>query len=329
MTTDILPTGTSQELASAVRAAVAHLRRGEAIALPTETVYGLGADALNVDAALKVFEAKERPRFDPLIVHLPDRDWLERMAAIPTGDEKLVNLLLDRFWPGPFTLVLPRQEIVPDIVTAGLKTVALRISAHPVFKEIIRFFDRPIAAPSANRFGRISPTTAAHVAAELEGRIPLIVDGGATVHGLESTIVAVRACRIEILRQGPITAEQLAEAGEVCVATSPERPESPGHFRSHYAPRTPLQLATSLSEFNPRERRVGALSFGPTEKREFAEMRTLSGSLDLREAAANLFRHLRELDDAQLDLIVVEEIPEVGLGRAIMDRLRRAAVRDG
>src|SRR5262249_14614288 len=169
-------------------AAVELLRKGGIVALPTETVYGLAADALNPIAVAKIFEAKERPRFDPLIVHLPSEEWLEKIADLPAYDQKLISELADKFWPGPFTIVLPRLGIVPEIVTAGLDTVAIRISAHPVFAEIIDAFAKPLAAPSANRFGRVSPTTAQHVLDELEGRIPLIVDAGATQHGIESTI---------------------------------------------------------------------------------------------------------------------------------------------
>src|SRR5262249_27075775 len=150
----------------------------EVVALPTETVYGLAADALNPRAVTKVFAAKRRPRFDPVIVHLPDRNWLEQVARLRTGDRRLIAALADRFWPGPFTMVLPRRSVVPDIVTAGLDTVAVRISAHPVFSRIIRAFGGPLAAPSANRFGRISPTTAHHVKEELDHRIPLIIDAG-------------------------------------------------------------------------------------------------------------------------------------------------------
>ena len=211
MKTQILGTATVADRIAAVASAVESLRKGDAVALPTETVYGLAADALNVDAVLKIFEAKERPRFDPLIVHLPDRGWLERLTTVPPVDEKLVAALTEKFWPGPLTIVLPRQSEVPDIVTAGLETVAVRLSAHPILIEIITAFGGPLAAPSANRFGRISPTKAEHVLAELEGRIPLIVDAGATIHGLESTIVAVRHGGIEILRQGPITQEELEE----------------------------------------------------------------------------------------------------------------------
>ena len=196
---------------SAVTRAVEQLRAGKLVALPTETVYGLAADALKPEAVAQIFAAKERPQFDPLIVHLPARDWVDRVVRIPPEDRNLVDQLMRRFWPGPFTLVLPRQPIVPDLVTAGLETVAVRMSAHPVFAQVVRGFDGPVAAPSANRFGRISPTTAQHVVEELHGRIPLIIDGGPTRLGLESTIVAVKQGGISLLRQGSVTAEELSE----------------------------------------------------------------------------------------------------------------------
>ena len=182
--------------------AVTLLHAGEMVGLPTETVYGIAADALSPIAVAKIFEAKERPRFDPLIVHLPDSDWLEKIADLPGQDRQLILKLTDCFWPGPFTIVLPRKSIVPEIVTAGLSTVAVRISVHPVFADTIRAFGAPLAAPSANRFGRVSPTAAQHVWDELNGRIPLIVDAGSTIHGIESTIVAVRGGKIDILRRG-------------------------------------------------------------------------------------------------------------------------------
>jgi L-threonylcarbamoyladenylate synthase len=306
--------------------AVKELRAGAAVALPTETVYGLAADALNVSAVLKIFEAKERPRFNPLIVHLPDASWIGRVAAVDESDEPLVEELTRRFWPGPLTLVLPRQAVVPDIVTAGLGNVAVRISSHPLFRAVISAFGSPLAAPSANQSGRISPTAAAHVLAEFDGRIPLIVDGGPATHGVESTIVAVRNGGIEILRHGPITTEELAEFGEVRMASIGDKPEAPGQLRSHYAPRTPLVLTSELGSFTPpADQRVGALSLRGIGTAGFAEVRALSRTGDLREAAANLFRCLRELDAAGLDLIVAEEFPQTGLGRAIADRLRRAA----
>ncbi len=211
------------EISTDRNAAVELLRNGEAVALPTETVYGLAADALNPIAVTKIFEAKGRPRFDPLIVHLPDHDWLEKIAALPAQDRQLIFQLGEKFWPGPFTMVLPKREIVPEIVTAGLDTVAVRISADPAFAEIIRAFGKPLAAPSANRFGRISPTTARHVLEELDGHISLIIDAGPTTHGIESTIAAVHDRKIDILRRGPVTSEQLSAFGKVDIATDREK----------------------------------------------------------------------------------------------------------
>jgi L-threonylcarbamoyladenylate synthase len=311
--------------ASECARAVELLREGEVVALPTETVYGLAADARNETAVARIFEAKERPRFDPLIVHLPDRDWLEKVADLPSQDRELVLKLADAFWPGPFTMVLPKRDIVPEIVIAGLDTVAVRISAHPVFGQVIRAFGGPLAAPSANRFGRISPTSAAHALEELEGRISLIVDGGPTEHGLESTIVAPRNARIEVLRRGPITEEQLAEFGEVINIDAAQRPEAPGQLPSHYAPKTPLILVDDADALVPAVgKRHGLLSW-TSAGANFAEVRRLSEHQDFVQAAANLFRYLRELDNLDLDLIVAEELPPAGLGAAINDRLRRAS----
>lgn len=312
-------------------AAVELLRKGEVVALPTETVYGLAADALNPIAVAKIFEAKERPRFDPLIVHLPSRDWLEKIVDVPAQDRQLTLKLVDKFWPGPFTLVLRKREIVPEIVTAGLDTVAVRISAHPVFAEIVRELDQPLAAPSANRFGRVSPTTAQHVLNDLGGRIPLIVDGGPTEHGIESTIVTVREDRIGMLRRGPITAEELSEFAKIDLVTPARKVSAPGQFPSHYAPKTPLRLIDNAETISPeRNQRVGLLTWGQqriggNRSLKFAATRQLSDKQDLREAAANLFRYLRELDALGLDLIVAERVPSRGLGAAILDRLERAS----
>jgi L-threonylcarbamoyladenylate synthase len=312
-------------------AAVELLRKGEVVALPTETVYGLAADALNSIAVAKIFEAKERPRFDPLIVHLPGRDWLERIADFPAQDRQLVLRLADKFWPGPLTLVLQKREIVPEIVTAGLDTVAARISAHPIFNEIVRELDQPLAAPSANRFGRVSPTTAQHVLDELDGRIPLVIDTGPTEHGIESTIVALNKGKIEILRRGPITAEQLSEFGKIDLFTPARKILAPGQFPSHYAPKTPLRLLDDAQSFSPKKNQlVGLLAWSPQQKGnrhtlKFAAIRRLSEKQDLREAATNLFRYLRELDALGLDLIVAERAPSRGLGAAILDRLERAS----
>ena len=327
MKTEIVLSRTREERAKAVFEAVALLRDGETVALPTETVYGLAADALNPIAVAKIFEAKERPRFDPLIVHLPDRDWLERIAKIDNQSREVIEKLLAQFWPGPLTLVLGRQSIVPQIVTAGLDTVAVRISEHPIFAEIVCEFGSPLAAPSANRFGRVSPTTAQHVLDELSGRIPLIVDAGPARHGIESTIIAPHGDKIDILRRGPVTAEQLSVFGKIDIVTSRENISAPGQLPSHYAPETSLQLTDDAQSFSPKpNQRCALLAWNPIKiDKRFAEIRSLSERGDLREAAANLFRSLRELDALDVDLIVAERVPDQGLGAAIMDRLRRAS----
>jgi L-threonylcarbamoyladenylate synthase len=317
---------------AATERAVELLCQGEVVALPTETVYGLAADALRPEAVAKIFEAKERPRFDPLIIHLPDTSWLERVADVSTTNKEIVEKLIARFWPGPLTMILPKREIVPDIVTAGLDTVAVRISAHPVFRAIIRQFGKPLAAPSANRFGRVSPTTAEHVIDELGGRIPAVVDAGPTDHGVESTIVAIRDGMIEILRPGPITEEHFRGMGfqpmghrQDADATKTTM-RAPGQLASHYAPKTPLRIVDDIPSRSPSSNeRIGLLAWNPMGNPEkFTAIRQLSQKQDLREAAANLFRCLRELDKSNLDLIVAELVPEAGLGAAINDRLRKA-----
>ncbi len=307
--------------------AVELLRQGEAVALPTETVYGLAADALNPIAVAKIFEAKGRPRFDPLIIHLPDPGWLEKVADPLKQDRQLVSSLAEKFWPGPFTMVLPKRDIIPEIVTAGLETVAVRISAHPIFSEIVSAFGKPLSAPSANRFGRISPTTAKHVLDELNGHIPLIIDAGPTTHGIESTIVAVYDGKIDILRRGPITSEQLSKFGEVGIVTVLEKISVPGQLPSHYAPKTPLRIVDNLKSFTPMtNERCALLAWTPIKNDErFVAIRNLSRQQHLREAAANLFRYLRELDALDVDLIVAERVPGEGLGAAILDRLQRAS----
>jgi L-threonylcarbamoyladenylate synthase len=342
MQTETAPASTSDERTTAVAKAVALLKTGDVVALPTETVYGLAADALNPIAVAKIFEAKERPRFDPLIVHVPDKQWLERVAKIDSRSRGQIEKLIAQFWPGPFTIVLPKREIIPEIVTAGLETVAVRMSAHSVFSKIVREFGKPLAAPSANRFGRISPTTAQHVFDELRERIPLIVDAGSTMHGIESTIIAVRENRIDILRRGPITAERLSEFGEANIVALAGKIFTPGQLPSHYAPKTPLRLIDNAETFAPKQNeRVGLLAWNPISEKgylqiaqrrardrcslRFVAVRYLSKLQDLREAAANLFRCLRELDELDLDLIVAERVPARGLGAAILDRLERAS----
>jgi L-threonylcarbamoyladenylate synthase len=326
MNTQFLSTDTPTERERTIAAAVRLLRDGEIVALPTETVYGLAADATRADAVVKIFEAKKRPLFDPLIVHLPERDWLYRIASC---EDVLITVeeLTAAFWPGPLTLVLPRWQLVPDIVMAGLDTVAVRMSAHPIFREVCRAFGKPLAAPSANRFGRISPTTGAHVMSELGGRIPLIVDAGPTDHGVESTIVAVEPGRLRLLRAGPIAIEDLETFAPVEVASAGEKPDAPGQLKSHYAPKTQLIILDPGVRVRSTDD-TGYLCFKeppPSRSPKSREIEVLSPSGDLREAAATLFAKLRRLDEAGLDLILADPVPEIGLGVAIMDRLRKAA----
>jgi L-threonylcarbamoyladenylate synthase len=298
-----------------IPAAAGLLAAREVVALPTETVYGLAAAALDPLACAKIFEAKDRPLSDPLIVHLPTRGWLDELAEVSETAARLA----DHFWPGPLTLVLPRRKVVPDIVTAGHATVAVRMSAHPVFQEVVQAFGQPVAAPSANRFGRISPTSAADVVAELDGRIPLVLDGGPCAHGIESTIVLVRD-GLHILRSGPVTRSDLAAFGKVSGGVSGV--PAPGGLASHYAPRTPLVIADAADA----SARAGLLAWRSAGA-GFARVERLSERQDLREAAANLYGAMRRLDAAGLDLIVAEPVPEDGLGVAIMERLRKASAR--
>jgi L-threonylcarbamoyladenylate synthase len=304
------------------------LAAGELVALPTETVYGLCGAALDPMACARIFEAKERPLSDPLIVHLSDLGWLERLAT----PNELAIRLAERFWPGPLTMVLPRSDLVPEIVTSGKRAVALRMSAHPIFRQVAQMYGGPIAAPSANLFGRISPTTAAHVMTELGGRIPLIVDGGPCLHGLESTILLVRDQGVEILRHGPVTAELLFDFG-ITVLSGKADVLAPGSTESHYAPRTPLRILWlgDSGSFELESKRwsgkTGLLLWSQSVE-GFEAVEYLSRKQDLREAAANLYGALRRLDEAGLDLIIAEAVPATGLGVAIMERLRKAASRE-
>ena len=328
MKTQVAPTKTPAELTDATEAAVYLLSGGYPVALPTETVYGLAAWALNKEALLRVFQTKERPFFDPLITHLPSRGWLDQICEIPVEDRPLVDRLIERFWPGPLTIVLPRKPIVPDLVTSGLPTVAVRMSSHPVFRNIIERFDQPLAAPSANRFGRISPTDSSHVMEELGGKIHLIVDAGRTPHGVESTIISVRGKKIWILRNGPIAADDLRLFGDVAVVSRPSaHPNAPGQLKSHYAPRTLLVLLPAeKSAFISKPKPWGLLAFqSGADAGPYQHIEVLSPRGDLREAAASLFAKLRHLDSLGLERIVAESPPDRGLGTAILDRLRKAA----
>ncbi|MCW1887130.1 L-threonylcarbamoyladenylate synthase [Luteolibacter flavescens] len=330
-----------EDMKTAVSQATALLAAGEIVAVPTETVYGLAADAFNADAVAKVFAAKERPAFDPLIVHISSLKELPEVAELPEDIAPVVKSLAGAFWPGPLTIVLPKSAKVPDIVTSGLPTVAVRQSGSVIFRQIGKALGRPIAAPSANRFGRISPTSASAVMKELDGRIPLIIDGGACSEGVESTIVKIESRGeqrplIHVLRAGPVTKEDLQKFGKVVIQKRlvSEHPEAPGQLASHYAPLTPLLMFEKPEDFKPEPgKKYGLLSYrgdpkaGYIDLHEWEVVEELSpGSGKLIEAAVRLFYVMRHLDEQGLDAIVAEPVSETGLGVAIMDRLRRAAV---
>ena len=312
------------DLRQAVAAAVEILNRNDLVALPTETVYGLAGDALEPEALAKIFEVKERPFFDPLILHLENKKWLAQLIRPPEKESPVVEKLMERFWPGPLTILFPKSDLVPDLVTAGLAQVAIRMPRHPVFVEVLRAFGKPLAAPSANRFGRVSPTRGEHVFEELAGRIPLILDAGPTIVGLESTIVRISEEKIEILRQGAVSVENLAEIAPTKELTVPEIIVAPGQTASHYAPGKLLHLFGPDS-FGPNSNRDALICWGPVRHSEnFSIVRSLSETRDLRVAAQRLFSLLREVDRANIRQIFIEAVPEVGLGKAIMDRIRRA-----
>jgi L-threonylcarbamoyladenylate synthase len=303
---------------SAIAHAARLLRAGQLVAFPTETVYGLGADATNERAVAEIFAVKGRPRFNPLIVHVPRLAEAESFATFDARARRIAG----QFWPGPLTLVLPRRgdSGLSLLASAGLDTVAIRAPAHPVAQALLRATGRPIAAPSANRSGRVSPTEAAHVAAELGDRVALILDDGRTPVGLESTVLDLTGETPALLRPGGVTLEALTEfIGPIATrAAGPAR--APGMLPSHYAPSLPLRL--EATDARPGE---ALLAFGPNAPPGFAEVSWLSRTGDLAEAAANLFSMLRQLDRLPFTGIVVTPIPNHGLGHAINDRLRRAA----
>jgi len=307
---------TEETLAEAAQA----LARGEIVAFPTETVYGLGANARDAHAVAKVFAAKERPRFNPLIVHVPDVAAAEDYAVFEAKARKLAKA----FWPGPLSLVLPKRagSGIADLVTAGLDTIALRAPKHTIAQKLLAAAKLPIAAPSANRSGRVSPTMASHVAAELNDIPAMILDGGPCLHGIESTVVGVAGGAPILLRLGAVPRDAIeAVLGQaVPLAEQDSAIASPGQLERHYAPLTPLRLeATDVREGE------ALLAFGPDAPHGAIVSLNLSTSGDLEEAAANLFASLRRLDECGANAIAVMPIPERGLGEAINDRLRRAA----
>jgi L-threonylcarbamoyladenylate synthase len=305
----------------AIERAAAAIREGRLVAFPTETVYGLGADATNARAVAAVFAAKGRPTFNPLIVHVASLELAGRLGRLTNSAGRLA----EAFWPGPLTLVVDKQPACPvaELATAGLATIAVRVPAHPVAQALLAAAGVPIAAPSANRSGHISPTTAQHVGADLGDRVALILDGGPAPLGLESTVVDVTGAEPVVLRLGAVARDDLARVWGRPVAVIGQetaRPASPGMLERHYAPGKTLRL--EAREIYVSE---ALLAFGPAVQHHDGPMINLSPSGDLVEAAANLFAALRALDASDAATIAVMPIPEVGLGEAINDRLRRAA----
>lgn len=304
--------------------AEALLRAGEVVAIPTETVYGLAANAFDTAAVIKVFGVKQRPSFDPLIVHIARPGDIHLVAQeLPPG----AQALMDAFWPGPLTLVLPKRPEVPDVVTSGLDTVGVRMPRHPLTRALLERLDFPLAAPSANPFGYVSPTTAQHVADQLGHRIPYILDGGPCTVGVESTIIGWEGGRWVLYRPGGIAQEDIERViGSVAEAVKQVLPAAPGMLESHYAPRKPVHVGdidALLRRFAGR--RIGIISFQQEHPGHRCEV--LSERGDLAEAARNLFAVLRDLDGSDCAVILAERFPDEGLGRAINDRLRRAAAR--
>lgn len=306
------------------------LENDELVAIPTETVYGLAANALKDNALRKIFKTKNRPHHNPLIVHVPS---IEAVSSIVTSIPPAALTLLNTFSPGPITLLLPRNSKIPDIVTAGLPNVAIRIPAHPLALSLLSSINFPLAAPSANIFGYISPTSPYHVQRQLNGLIPYILDGGNCTSGIESTIVGFDEDLPVVYRLGGISIEQLHQTiGEVRIhnSTNVSAPAAPGMLGQHYSPHTPLYLvddiSTYIQEFKKTE--IGIICFSQFEKNiPGGQQLILSPNADLEEAAHNLYAAMHEMDTAGFKIILVRRFPDVGIGRAMNDRLRRASVK--
>ena len=291
-------------------------------AIPTETVYGLAANAYDPEAVAKIFEAKNRPSFDPLIVHISNMRLLDDIALeIP----EMAATLANTFWPGPLTILLPKTSKIPDIVTSGMPDVAIRMPVNALTQALLNSMDFPLVAPSANPFGYISPTSAQHVMDQLEGKVDYILDGGPSEVGVESTIIGFPEGIPTIFRMGGLEIDEI----EACIGNveirphSSSNPRAPGMLKSHYAPHTPFRLLGDDIQTNPNDR-VGYLTFSTDMALPEERLRILSPTGDLREAAKNLFGYMRELDALGLDYIFAETVPDHGLGKAINRRLRRA-----
>ncbi|MBG0781844.1 MAG: threonylcarbamoyl-AMP synthase [Bacteroidales bacterium] len=308
-------------LKDSIQKAAQYIREGKVVAFPTETVYGLGANALDPFAVAKIFELKERPSFDPLIVHIAALSELD--ALIAEKDER-IYALAEKFWPGPLTLVLPKSKLVPDLVTSGMATVGIRMPAHPVALELIAAAQCPLAAPSANKFGRISPTTAAHVRKQLP-EVDYILDGGKTTVGIESTIIRLTYKGFQLLRSGVITQEEIASILPFDSSGVMEKSLAPGMLKSHYSPRKRMLIADEKLLETTDLSHAGLISFTGKHTAPFKRVIEVSERNDLRDYAVNLFAAMHSLeDDPEIDLIIAEAVAETGIGKAIMDRLKKA-----
>ncbi len=303
-----------------IEIAARYIQEGKLVAFPTETVYGLGANALNPLAVSRIFELKDRPSFDPLIIHIAEIHQVEQLVA---NTDNRVYKIAEKFWPGPLTIVLPKSQIVPDIVTAGLPTVGIRIPGNQTALDLIRISGCPIAAPSANKFGRISPTTAAHIRKQLPD-VDYILDGGKTTVGIESTIIKFTDYGFQILRNGVITREELEDIVPFDADSIIDKLSAPGMMKSHYSPRKKLLIADNKSQ-NIDKSNAGLISFSGMLETEYPKVIRVSNRNDLKDYAVNMFEAMHAFeDDPEIDLIVAEPVEEIGIGRAIMDRLKKA-----
>ena len=303
------------------------LQQGGLVAIPTETVYGLAANGLDKNAVLKIFEAKNRPHFDPLIIHT---NSIEKIKLWVNDFPRWAQQLADAFWPGPLTLLLPKKNIVPDLVTSGLPQVAVRIPNHKLTLQLLESLDFPLAAPSANPFGYVSPTTAAHVATQLQNKVDYILDGGACDVGIESTIVGFENNSITIYRLGGLAVEDIEHiVGKVNMQVNQSsNPTAPGMLKGHYAPTKPLFIGDVVAFIkNNSSKKIGVISFYKDYGTEKSHLKILSPVKDLKEAAHNLFAAIRELDASDVEVIIAEKFPDNFLGRAINDRLQRASAK--
>lgn len=302
------------------------LTKGEIVAIPTETVYGLAANAFDEKAIQKIFEIKNRPLYNPLIVHIKSIDYLD---VIATDIPPMARKLAETFWPGPLTLVLPKNENIPSIVTSGKNTVAVRMPSHPLTLELLNQLDFPLAAPSANPFGYISPTTAEHVKKQLGTKIRMIIDGGACKKGIESTIIGFENEKPILYRVGALSKDQIEKCiGTISAKTNASAsPEAPGMLTKHYSPKTKFEVSETIeySILNHKGKNIGFILFSKLNTTlSIDNCVFLSQNQDLDEAAANLYAAMHEMDDKKYDLIIAERFPNIGIGISINDRLQRA-----